>query len=51
MKLHKMAKIHNTNQNPKFSAMVVDRLCLYVFTIFIIATIMGTMLAAPYIIA
>lgn len=37
--------------NWKFAAMVVDRLCLYVFTIFIIATIVGVMMAAPYLIA
>lgn len=35
----------------KFAAMVVDRLCLYVFTVFIIATILGVMFAAPYLIA
>lgn len=37
--------------NWKFGAMVVDRLCLYVFTLFIIGTILGVMIAAPYLVA
>ncbi|CAD5223652.1 unnamed protein product [Bursaphelenchus okinawaensis] len=41
----------NQATNWKFAAMVVDRLCLYIFTIFIIATCVGVMMAAPYLIA
>uniref|UniRef100_A0A158Q8R2 Cation transporter family protein n=1 Tax=Elaeophora elaphi TaxID=1147741 RepID=A0A158Q8R2_9BILA len=37
--------------NWKFAAIVVDRLCLYIFTIFIIASSCGILLSAPYFIA
>uniref|UniRef100_A0A915Q3K1 Neurotransmitter-gated ion-channel transmembrane domain-containing protein n=1 Tax=Setaria digitata TaxID=48799 RepID=A0A915Q3K1_9BILA len=37
--------------NWKFAAIVVDRLCLYVFTVFIIASSCGILLSAPYFIA
>ncbi|VDN07450.1 unnamed protein product [Thelazia callipaeda] len=37
--------------NWKFAAIVVDRLCLYIFTVFIIASSCGILLSAPYIIA
>ncbi|KAK0408437.1 hypothetical protein QR680_003957 [Steinernema hermaphroditum] len=39
------------SNNWKFAAMVVDRLCLYVFTVFIVASVLGILLSAPYIIA
>uniref|UniRef100_A0A7E4VG54 Acetylcholine receptor subunit alpha-type acr-16 n=1 Tax=Panagrellus redivivus TaxID=6233 RepID=A0A7E4VG54_PANRE len=35
----------------KFAAMVVDRCCLYIFTIFIVATTVGILTSAPYIVA
>ena len=35
----------------KFAAMVVDRCCLYIFTIFIVVTTIALMMSAPYIIA
>ncbi|KAI6217845.1 Acetylcholine receptor subunit alpha-type acr-16 [Aphelenchoides fujianensis] len=37
-----------TSNSWKFAAMVVDRLCLYVFTVFLGCTIVGILLAAPY---
>ncbi|CAD6190043.1 unnamed protein product [Caenorhabditis auriculariae] len=37
--------------NWKFAAMVVDRLCLYVFTVFIIASTVGIFWSAPYLVA
>ncbi|VDK83074.1 unnamed protein product [Litomosoides sigmodontis] len=37
--------------NWKFAAIVVDRLCLYIFTIFIVASSCGILLSAPYFIA
>ncbi|VDM44521.1 unnamed protein product [Toxocara canis] len=39
------------SNNWKFAAMVVDRLCLYIFTVFIVASSCGILLSAPYIIA
>jgi nicotinic acetylcholine receptor len=35
----------------KFAAMVVDRLCLYLFTVFIIVSTVGIMFSAPHLIA
>uniref|UniRef100_A0A0K0FNG3 Neuronal acetylcholine receptor subunit alpha-7 (inferred by orthology to a C. elegans protein) n=1 Tax=Strongyloides venezuelensis TaxID=75913 RepID=A0A0K0FNG3_STRVS len=35
----------------KFAAIVVDRLCLYIFSFFIFATCLGIVISAPYIIA
>lgn len=35
----------------KFAAMVVDRLCLYVFTLFIIISTCGIMFSSPHLIA
>jgi nicotinic acetylcholine receptor len=35
----------------KFAAIVVDRCCLYIFTIFIVVTTVAIMMSAPYIIA
>lgn len=37
--------------NWKFAAMVVDRLCLYIFTAFILLTIAGVLISAPYVVA
>ncbi|GMR60177.1 hypothetical protein PMAYCL1PPCAC_30372 [Pristionchus mayeri] len=37
--------------NWKFAAMVVDRLCLYVFTLFIVASTIGIFWSAPYLVA
>ncbi|KAK6052861.1 hypothetical protein COOONC_09634 [Cooperia oncophora] len=37
--------------NWKFAAMVVDRLCLYVFTMFILASTVGIFSSAPYLVA
>ncbi|TKR69995.1 hypothetical protein L596_022074 [Steinernema carpocapsae] len=39
------------SNNWKFAAMVVDRLCLYIFTVFIVASVLGILLSAPYLIA
>lgn len=39
------------SNNWKFAAMVVDRLCLYIFTALMIGTIVGVLVSAPYIIA
>nr|QOR60934.1 nicotinic acetylcholine receptor alpha subunit 16 [Necator americanus] len=39
------------SNNWKFAAMVVDRLCLYVFTIFILASTVGIFWSAPYLVA
>lgn len=33
--------------NWKFAAIVIDRLCLYLFTVFLIASTCGTLLSAP----
>uniref|UniRef100_A0A1I8BMN4 Neur_chan_memb domain-containing protein n=1 Tax=Meloidogyne hapla TaxID=6305 RepID=A0A1I8BMN4_MELHA len=35
----------------KFAAMVVDRLCLYIFSFLMIGTVVGVCVSAPYIIA
>ncbi|VDK83035.1 unnamed protein product [Cylicostephanus goldi] len=37
--------------NWKFAAMVVDRLCLYLFTVFILASTVGIFSSAPYLVA
>ncbi|KAI1719543.1 neurotransmitter-gated ion-channel ligand binding domain-containing protein [Ditylenchus destructor] len=39
------------SSNWKYAAMVIDRLCLYVFTLILIGTILGVLISAPYIIA
>nr|CDJ94011.1 Neurotransmitter-gated ion-channel ligand-binding and Neurotransmitter-gated ion-channel transmembrane region domain containing protein [Haemonchus contortus] len=39
------------SNNWKFAAMVVDRLCLYVFTMFILASTIGIFSSAPYLVA
>ncbi|KIH51584.1 hypothetical protein ANCDUO_18329 [Ancylostoma duodenale] len=39
------------SNNWKFAAMVVDRLCLYVFTLFILASTIGIFSSAPYLVA
>lgn len=39
------------SNNWKFAAMVVDRLCLYVFTLFILASTVGIFSSAPYLVA
>ncbi|KAK5976478.1 hypothetical protein GCK32_005337 [Trichostrongylus colubriformis] len=39
------------SSNWKFAAMVVDRLCLYVFTMFILASTIGIFSSAPYLVA
>uniref|UniRef100_A0A1I7XKZ5 Neur_chan_LBD domain-containing protein n=1 Tax=Heterorhabditis bacteriophora TaxID=37862 RepID=A0A1I7XKZ5_HETBA len=39
------------SNNWKFAAMVVDRLCLYVFTVFIVASTIGIFWSAPYLVA
>ncbi|EGT55171.1 hypothetical protein CAEBREN_30258 [Caenorhabditis brenneri] len=44
-------KEEQASNNWKFAAMVVDRLCLYVFTIFIIASTIGIFWSAPYLVA
>lgn len=44
-------KEEQASNNWKFAAMVVDRLCLYVFTIFIIVSTLGIFWSAPYLVA
>uniref|UniRef100_A0A8R1IM30 Neur_chan_memb domain-containing protein n=1 Tax=Caenorhabditis japonica TaxID=281687 RepID=A0A8R1IM30_CAEJA len=44
-------KEEQASNNWKFAAMVVDRLCLYVFTIFIIVSTIGIFWSAPYLVA
>nr|CAD2124676.1 unnamed protein product [Meloidogyne enterolobii] len=39
------------SSNWKFAAMVVDRLCLYIFSFLMIGTVVGVCVSAPYIIA
>lgn len=39
------------SNNWKFAAMVVDRLCLYVFTMFILVSTIGIFSSAPYLVA
>ncbi|KJH51505.1 Neurotransmitter-gated ion-channel ligand binding domain protein [Dictyocaulus viviparus] len=39
------------SNNWKFAAMVVDRLCLYIFTMFILASTVGIFSSAPYLVA
>uniref|UniRef100_L7MMW7 ACR-16 n=2 Tax=Oesophagostomum dentatum TaxID=61180 RepID=L7MMW7_OESDE len=39
------------SNNWKFAAMVVDRLCLYVFTVFILVSTLGIFSSAPYLVA
>ena len=39
------------SQSWKFAAMVVDRLCLYIFTVFIFASTIGIFWSAPYLVA
>jgi hypothetical protein len=39
------------SSNWKYAAMVVDRLCLYVFTLILLGTIVGVLVSAPYLVA
>ncbi|VDM65872.1 unnamed protein product [Strongylus vulgaris] len=39
------------SNNWKFAAMVVDRLCLYIFTMFLLASTVGIFSSAPYLVA
>lgn len=39
------------SSNWKYAALVVDRLCLYIFTFLLIGTIIWVVVSAPYLVA